>query len=100
GLEGRSVVRQLEQAAEQDGHVLDGDPGSQFERGDQLVAQVRVRAAEVEQELDVAHLVHHVSIQGRSSVSCVHVSRGCWWMCQYASAMCSGLRIPCCALSA
>ena len=48
----RLVAGQLEEPAEQHGHVDEARARPRLDVGDHAVAQVRVRAAEVEQELD------------------------------------------------
>ena len=53
----RAVVGQLEQATQQDRHVVELCAGAGFDGRDQLVAQVGIGAAEIEQELNF-HGVH------------------------------------------
>ncbi len=48
---GRFVVRRLEDAAEQDWDVFELHAGALLDRGDRLVAEEGVGAAEIEQEL-------------------------------------------------
>ena len=48
---GRLVVGGLEDAAEQDRHILELHPGALFDRRNRFVAEEGVGAAEIEQEL-------------------------------------------------
>ena len=51
GLRRRAIAGQLEKPAEQDRHVLEPHAGAPFDVREDLVHEVGVRAAEVEQEL-------------------------------------------------
>src|SRR5262249_58138853 len=62
----RAVVRELEDAAEKDRDVLEADTRAPLELREDEMAQVCVRAAEVEVKLGVHH-AHHVSAKGRIS---------------------------------
>src|SRR5262249_56226034 len=69
----RAVVRELEDAAEKDRDVLEPDTRAPFELRQDEMAQVGVRATEVEMELRVHH-APHVSPKGRISSSQVQPS--------------------------
>ena len=51
----RAIVGQLEDAAEQHRHVLERDAGALLDLGDHEMAEIGVRAAEVEVKLDRGH---------------------------------------------
>ena len=52
---GRLVAGRLEDAAEQDRHIVEGRSRARLDRRDDLVAEEGVRAAEIEQEFGIAH---------------------------------------------
>ena len=71
---GDLLLAGLEDAAEQTG--LNGEPRARAleDRGKRAIGEIDVRAGEIEQELDRG-LHHHVSAQGRKSISKVHALR-------------------------
>ena len=79
GLGGRSVVGQLEDAAQEDRDVVEARAGALFDRRDHPMREIGVGAAEIEIEDHLRHQAHQVSEKGRMSSSWVQASRG--WAC-------------------